>query len=359
MNKVLLISHMPPPTTGIGSWTERVLECGIEGWDIGFVNSNMIGGRDPFKNTKIKLLDEIKRNYSIWKNEIRELKADREYKVVHTNIPCTVNGMLRESITGIIAKVFHKKFIVHCHCTLTNVENTNFKRFVFRIFSCVVDGYIVLNKSSEAFVKRNCRKKVKIIPNFVKKTELPLLESREIRKKVKDVLFVGGVSPDKGCDTVIEAAKTLPEYVFHFVGIVSSEIKNMDIPQNVIFYGNKDKDFVKDIMMKSDVFVFLSRFYGEGFSVALVEAMSSGLPCIVTDWAANADMIMPNGGVVVPQKSPKVFSEKIKELDNDWEFRKIASASNINKVHDLYVEDVVLTSISDFYNTVCDAKVRI
>lgn len=352
MNKVLLISHMPPPTTGIGSWTKRVIDCGVPGWSIGFVNSNMIGGRDPFHKTRINLKDEIQRSIGIWSKELKGLKADEDYRIVHTNIPCTVNGMLRETVTGAIAKICKRKFIVHCHCTLPNVENTWFKIAVFKLFSTVVDGYIVLNNPSKEFVERHTNKGVKLIPNFVCENELPLKMELNVKKEIKNALFVGGVSPEKGCDTILEAAKYIPDIDFHLVGVVSDEISKIDLPSNVHLYGNRDKEFVKAMMSNADVFLFLSRFYGEGFSVALVEAMANGLPCIVTNWAANADMILPDGGVVIPQKSPDSLVRQLKQMSLDEEMRRKASYANIKKVKDFYISNVVLDLLANFYNEI-------
>jgi glycosyltransferase involved in cell wall biosynthesis len=355
--KVLLISHMPPPTTGIGSWTRRVLENGIPNYEIGFVNSNMIGGRDPFQNTQINILDEIRRNFKIWSGEAKELRGNKEYKVVHTNISCTLMGMFRETVTGIIAKRYGRKFIVHCHCTVPNVENSRFKKFVFSVFAKIVDGFIVLNSQSEKFVKRYTKRPVQIIPNFVCESELPEKMQREVNAQLKNALFVGGVSPDKGCDTIIQSAGSMPEVDFHLVGIVSEEIKSMTIPKNVKLYGNQSKEFVHQIMEDSDVFIFPSRFFGEGFSVALVEAMSTGLPCIVTDWAANVDMIGHHGegGIIVPQRNPEVMVETLRTLE-DQEIRQKMSDRNVDTVIKNYTAKIVLKQISEFYTTVLDYK---
>ena len=347
--KTLLISHMPPPTTGIGSWTRRVLECGIPGWEIDFVNSNMIGGRDPFQNTRVILGDEIKRSISIWKQEAAYLKMNHP-QIVHTNIPCTLAGILRETITAFIAKQGGAKFIVHCHCTVPNVVSSKAHMIAFKILSHLTDGYIVLNTASEQFIRDYTNKFVALIPNFVLEKELPDALRTSPKAHIRDVLFVGGVSSAKGCDTLIQAASQIPDICFHLVGIVSPEIASMDIPENVILYGNKDKDFVHNIMAQSDVFVFLSRYFGEGFSVALVEAMASGLPCIVTDWAANADMIGRNGegGLVIPQRDPGALIEAIHVLQ-DPDVRKKMSANNMNTVQKKYTALKVTQQIAAFY----------
>lgn len=353
--KVLLISHMPPPTTGIGSWTRRILECGVPGCEISFVNSNMIGGRDPFQNTKVVLKDEIDRSITIWKKEVQILKKEH-CQIVHTNIPCTVLGLLRESITAMIAKRYGAKFVIHCHCTIPNVVNSPFKKFVFKTVSRLTDGFIVLNNESEHFAKNITHNETALIPNFVCSYELPEYVNRGARKKICDILFVGGVSANKGCDTIIQAAKRMPDLRFHLVGIVSPEIAEMEITENVILYGNKDKDFVRDMMRRSDVFVFLSRYFGEGFSVALVEAMAAGLPCVVTDWAANADMIGTEGGKVIPQMDVDALVNALEEMSAHPEKRQAQSCHNMEKVRNTYVERVVMPQYTSFYEKLVKQK---
>ena len=73
MDKVLLISHYPPPAGGIATWTKRVLELGLpDGWGIDHINLNTINGRDPFKNTKRNFKDEWYRSRNIWRQEKEE-----------------------------------------------------------------------------------------------------------------------------------------------------------------------------------------------------------------------------------------------------------------------------------------------
>lgn len=354
MNKVLLISHFPPPAGGIATWTKRILSIGLpDGWEIDHINSNTINGRDPFKNTKRNIKDEYIRSRNIWKQEKEFLKSDKDIKVVHTNIPCTVFGMIRETVTGKIAKKYNKKFILHCHCTVPNVVNSGFKKLVFKKFLRYCDGIIVLNKQSYDFVKSvDENKTVEIIPNFVMKAETNLGKKRVIREKIEKLLYVGGVTPEKGCDTIIEAAKSLPDIEFNLIGAVSDEILNIEKSENVKLHGVQDAEYIKNQLDNNDTFMFLSRYFGEGFSCALTEAMASGLPCVVTDWAANADMIdYGKGGKVISQHSPEELVEAIKELNNS-KIRKEKSDFNINRVKENYIEDVVLKKYVDFYSLV-------
>lgn len=350
--KVLLISHYPPPAGGIASWTKRVLALGLpNGWEIAHIDLNTINGRDPFQNTKINFKDEYIRCMRVWKKEAAFLKEDSEISVVHTCIPCTVFGMLREIITGSIAKLYGKKFILHCRCTVPNVVNKGYKRAVFRVLGRLCDGIMVLNQRSYDFVVKNSKAYTQIIPNFISKEELRVTE-KSFGNEVKNIVYVGGVTAEKGCDTIIEAADKMRDKTFHLVGIRSSGITEMPHGDNVIFYGDRDRQFIKEKLRECDIFLFLSRYWGEGFSNALAEAMGAGLPCIVTDWAANADMIQGKGGKIIPSQDAQALCDAIKAYDKNPEELKRASAWNIEKVHSSYIDDVILERYTQFYEQV-------
>lgn len=348
--KVLLISHYPPPAGGIASWTKRLLATGLpDNWGIVHINLNTINGRDPFQNTKRNFRDEYIRSTNIWKQEKYHLKNDPDITVVHTCIPCTVFGMMRETITGRIAKRHKKKFILHCRCTVPNVVNNGFKRMFFKILAHYCDGIMVLNQKSYDFAQKYSHSAVELIPNFVTNDELNNVSKQTHTGGIKNIVYVGGVTPEKGCDTIIQAAKQLPEMKFHLVGIISKEISDMEAPQNVIMYGNCEKEKCKEILKNGDLFLFLSRFWGEGFSNALAEAMASGLPCIVTDWAANKDMIEDQGGIVIPQQDCDALVNAIQTLNNDADKYEKASEWNIEKVKKEYIEEVILKKYTIFY----------
>ena len=113
-----------------------------------------------------------------------------------------------------------------------------------------------------------------------------------------------------------------------------------DAPDNVILTGEKDKEFIRQELRSADAFMFLSSFPGEGFSNSLAEAMAAGLPCIVTDWAANKDMIEDKGGVVVPVHG---VEEACKGLEwmAEQSVRGQQSEYNIEKIKREYADSVV------------------
>jgi glycosyltransferase involved in cell wall biosynthesis len=87
--------------------------------------------------------------------------------------------------------------------------------------------------------------------------------------------------------------------------ITPGEIKNVDIP---------------NYMKASDIFVSPSIM--ESFGLTTLEAMSAGLPCILTDSSGIKDLIDPESGIVVEAANSAVLAEAIQYLLENPEFCK-------------------------------------
>jgi glycosyltransferase involved in cell wall biosynthesis len=113
-------------------------------------------------------------------------------------------------------------------------------------------------------------------------------------------------------------------------------------------------DDVKDIPAfnaELDIFVFPSLSKGEGCPVALLEALSCGLPCIATDIPGSKDLIQ-NGvnGVLVPPENPDLLAEAIRHLQTSPQQRAelgCASRKSILACHTIDHEVAALESLYD------------
>jgi len=344
---VLLISHFPPPYGGIATWTKRVMEHEIPGYNIHFVNSNTIGGRDPFKNPKRSLRTELKRARNIYRNE-KEILKNNKIDVVHDNIPCTLFGNLRELHTARIANKHKVPFILHCRCTVPNVVNTAFKRFWYKRLLKKCSGVIVLNQKSYDFVKSfNTKAHVELIPNFVLDKEIS--DSLAINEEITKISYVGGVVIDKGCKLIYDVAPYFPNIRFELVGNINEEISSLPKPDNVFLMGTIDPSQTKEYLKTCDAFLFLTKYFGEGFSNSLAEAMGHGLPCVATDWAANKDMLENKGGIIIDVDNLEQLIAAINSI-KDSKVRKEMSKWNINKVKEYYSADVVINQYAKLYD---------
>ena len=348
MNKVVLLAPTPPPAGGIAGWTMRMLEANLKnGWEVEVVDEKLLGNTETFgEGSKRHLSDEIKRTLRIWSDLCKKLK-DNEVRVVHSCIPSTTFAMIREYICAFITHRKKRKFIIHFRCTTPNTTQGMIGHFVFKKLCKISDYIIVLNTPSLEHVKSVSNTSVEIIPNFVDVSEI--CKNKAIEKDLKIALYVGGVIETKGCSLICDLARQFPQIQFRMVGKADKSIINKaSILSNAVLTGPKNKKEVKDELKKADVFLFLSHFRGEGFSNSLAEAMAYGLPCIVTDWAANADMIEDKGGIVVDVDD---IDSTIEALRNelDYERRKEQSHFNLDKITNSYVSNVVLDMYVDCY----------
>ncbi len=139
---------------------------------------------------------------------------------------------------------------------------------------------IDLDKFSEVIANRNEKRK-----------ELGIPENATL------LISVGELNDNKNHETVIKAIKDMDVYyIIAGIGDKKDYLQNLIDAQGMT---NRIKLLgfridVKDLYSISEIFVFPS--FREGLSVALMEAMASGLPCVVSRIRGNVDLIDENGG---------------------------------------------------------------
>lgn len=345
--KVAILAPLPPPTGGIGTWALRVeksmpaLCC-----DVALVDEGLIGGREFFgERAKKNLYDEWQRCRRIW-HDLEVALESESVDVVHSNIPSVAGGMLRELFCCRIAHRHGVPFVIHYRCTVSSSVKGAILEFLLRMLSNHADAVIVLNEKSRAFVEARTRTQVTLIPNFANVSEIA--SDCSPSGPVKRCLYVGGVCKEKGIFDLFEVAQRFPNVEFKAIGKVEAGVAEV-APANVVLTGPLPHEEITSALHEADVFFFLSHYVHEGFANALCEAMAAGLPCIVTDWAANADMIGDKGGFVVQPGDIDACEESLRALDNPT-LRRYQGKRNIAKVEEEYSEDVVLRQYIELYN---------
>ena len=77
VNKILLVSPLPPPIGGISSWTQEVMNyMPLLGCEALLVNSGIVGKRAA-NGKRVNILDELKRAQGIKKNIRVILKKEK------------------------------------------------------------------------------------------------------------------------------------------------------------------------------------------------------------------------------------------------------------------------------------------
>lgn len=173
------------------------------------------------------------------------------------------------------------------------------------ICSFLTDVLITINKEDYAFAQKHMHPKhLEYVPGVGVDTSRfgsfgeyrqAMREALGIREDEFFLLSVGELTPNKNHESVIWAMKELEDLSIRYVLAGRGErmeaakalVQELGLTDRVQLLGYRND--VPKLYAAADAFVFPS--FREGLSVALMEAMSAGLPCIVTPIRGNMDLI--------------------------------------------------------------------
>ena len=164
-------------------------------------------------------------------------------------------------------------------------------------------------------------------------------EELGIPKDAKVMMSVGELNDNKNHATVIKALGIIKDSSYHYVicgkgendGKLQELAKTVGLSERLHLMGFRTD--IPRILSAADVYVFPSR--REGLPVALMEAMATGLPGVVSDIRGNRDLVSEGeNGYLVPSDSEEAYAVKIKEIMGDAELRNKLGAESRKKVVD-------------------------
>ena len=340
VNKLILVSPLPPPIGGISSWTQEVMERMPQlGCEVLLVNSGIVGERVN-NDKKVNIADEIKRALAI-KKKIKAFLKTEDTRTLHYNASCFTMGLIRDTV---ILFSLRKKadIIYHCHCNLDTNVNNPVAKFFFKVICRISKKILALNANSLSFAQKYTDKAL-IIPNFIEKV---CVDEASVRQELKDIAFVGRVTEDKGVLELLEASKEIEDINIHIIGPDENNLLGNCDAENIIKVGPKSHDKVLEILKNMDALILPS--YSEGFPLVILEAMACGLPIISTPVGSVPDMIEKEGGILIKLKdsdSIKDAVEKIKPQD----VRVKMAHHNLEKVKREYLSETVLKTLLEIY----------
>lgn len=166
------------------------------------------------------------------------------------------------------------------------------------------------------------------IPNGIDEKEI--VESEEITKKYnlkKDeyILFLARLVPEKGLHYLIEAynnINTNKKLVIaggssHSDDYVDRIKENVKDNENIIMTGFVKGKLLDELFSNAYIYILPSEI--EGLPISLLEAMSFGNCCLVSDIEQNMEVIGDNWGYSFESKNSKDLKEKLEELLNNEE----------------------------------------
>ncbi len=139
------------------------------------------------------------------------------------------------------------------------------------------------------------------------------------------ILFVSRIVWEKNIKTLIEIYQQIQaqnlDYNFIVVGEGTAKIIAMQEMPNAIFLGKKSHDELAILYASADAFVFPS--VSETYGNVVVEALASGLPCVIADGGGSASLIQhgKNGFKCQPENAAG-YVYYLKKILSDMSLKK-------------------------------------
>jgi glycosyltransferase involved in cell wall biosynthesis len=293
------------------------------------------------------------------------LKAEKKLKefnpdIIHLHTPFSVGWIGLNS-----AKKLKKKKIGTYHTYLPDfmmylplpfIKETELAKktvwFYTKLFYNKCDLTTTPTKKTAEELKKNGVKNVYVLPNGI---NFRLFNEFKCNKNLKEkkLVYFGRISFEKNIDVLIEMLAFLPEYKLTVIGSgpalnsLKKKAKEKNLMQRVFFTGAlKGKKLAKKIA-ESNVFVTAATMETQGLT--LIEAMSTGMPCVGANKMAVPETIKENfNGFLFEPFNPKEAAEKIKKIFKNKKLYEKLSRNSI-KTAEKKSKEKMAAKLEKFY----------
>lgn len=302
----------------------------------------------------------IKSNYKAYK-QIISLISNNNYDFIHCQSP--IGG-----VCGRLAAHKTKTKIIYTAHGFHFYKGAPFVNWIFfypieKLCAKYTDILITINKEDYAIAQRLGAKRTVYVPGVgidsVKylNTKVDKDEKRKQLGITEDafvLLSVGELSRRKNHEVVIKALAELEKpnlvYLLCGQGILKKKLKDKakELNVNIMFLGYRND--INEIYAAADLFVFPS--LQEGLPVALMEAMSAGLPIVCSKIRGNCDLIEnETGGFLTNPNDVNGFSKAIDKIYNSKELREKMKICNHNVMKN-FDQKIVEEKLREIYKAI-------
>lgn len=225
------------------------------------------------------------------------------------------------------------------------------------------DVLITINQEDYALAKSKMKaKRVEYVPGVgidierimgIEEKRDALCEECEIDSNSVLMVSVGELNENKNHRAVLVVLDRLPED-YHYL-ICGQGVSRPMLEALAREHGCEDRlhilgyrDDVLSIVKSCDLFVFPSK--REGLSVALMEAMACGIPCIASDIRGNCDLVDDGeGGMLLKAEAfGRELVEGLKRIDDISVYKRNCGQINMQKVN-MFSMEIIVKSMAEIY----------
>jgi len=178
------------------------------------------------------------------------------------------------------------------------------------------------------------------------------------RSSIKDFVYAGAISLEKGCDLLLDYFASHPNLNIHLYGNVLAEqsfiFDKYNNHDNIIFHGHVAKSQLQKALKHYDVGIHLSRF--DAYSLAVGEIIGAGLPVIVSDKTGNADDVVRYGFGLVTKLDEKSVNEAIETICSISKYKQYQD--NIEAYIQQGAKDYGQMMIEFYHDAICNGAIK-
>lgn len=344
----------------------RILMCGSDRKEKGGMNSAIDQLMDHNWGENYRFLylathvtgNRVKKIFFFIRAYIKLHKLIKEdfFDIIHIHMSYK-GSFYRKYYVAKLCKKYDKKIIIHLHGSefkdFYNRGNKKRKARIKKMFSSA-NITIVLGKYWEKFICSIAPEaNVVVINNAVVIPDVP-------EKSVKDkrvLLFLGALIQRKGVMDLLKAAKSIrndgiDNFKLLIAGAGEEEkklkeyVKENNMSDIVNFIGWITKEQKPKLLENSDVLILPS--YNEGLPIAILEAMSYGLPIISTAVGSIAEAVSGNGFLIKPG-DVDALTDRLKTIICRDELFIEQSRKSRQIAKERFAESIFFRKIEDIY----------
>lgn len=189
------------------------------------------------------------------------------------------------------------------------------------------DEVIVLSRAAQEYFREQYKRETTLIPNGmtpVTPRTAEMIRTRYGLEKDSYILFLGRITPEKGLDYLLDAYQRLHTDKKLVIAGGGSDSDGYFRQLKLQAAGNKDilfTDFVQGQILEelySNAYLYVLPSDLEGMPLSLLEALSYGNCCVVSDIPENADVV-GDCGVTFRKSDTADLAEKLQRLADDAE----------------------------------------
>ena len=324
---------------------------------------------DTYYNIPFERLPWKKENMTAYRM-LKKIIDEGEYDIIHCHTPV---GAMIARLAALAARKKGTKVIYTAHGFhfFKGAPLVNWLLFfpVEWLLAPVTDVLITINLEDHARAKRLMKaKRIEYVPGIGIDTAKFHADPEVYREKRKElgfreedflILTVAEMTKNKNHITHLQALallKNKPDFEnMHYLIVGRGEewhsleqsAKELGIADHVHFMGYRTD--APDFYRCSDLFLFMT--YREGLSVALMEAMGSGLPILCSRIRGNTDLVENGVSGMFPEIEAKSVADAILMMYRDPERRASCGAAAAEKVK-LFDNENVHAQVKDIYLSV-------